>query len=311
MIKKILIGILSLLLIVFTLIFVFGYESDLTVDELKASYGQSPSEFIEIEGMQVHYRIEGSGPTLVLLHGTASSLHTWNGWAEVLQDSFRVVRMDLPAYGLTGPHPEAKYNITDYVDFVDRFLEALSIDEFALAGNSLGGGIAWNYAISHPEKVKQLILVDASGVPKNGSSPIVFRLAKNKILAPILKRITPKSFIQKNIEQVYFDDSKVTIDLVDRYYNFALRTGNRQAFIDRSRQVYTMEINNLKSIECPTLILWGQHDEWIPVEDAQVFKSEIKDSQLIIYENSGHVPMEEIPNETAQDAREFLNSKVK
>jgi pimeloyl-ACP methyl ester carboxylesterase len=113
------------------------------------------------------------------------------------------------------------------------------------------------------------------------------------------------------MEQVYFDDSKVTTDLVDRYYNFALRTGNRQAFIDRSRQVYRMEINNLKSIECPTLILWGQHDEWIPVEDAQVFKSEIKDSQLIIYENSGHVPMEEIPNETARDVKEFLISKVK
>lgn len=306
--KKVLIGSFAVLILIFTLIFAFGYASDLSVDELKPLYAQSPSQFIEVDGMKVHYRIEGQGTSLVLLHGTAASLHTWDGWTEALKDSFQIVRMDLPAYGLTGPHPDSKYDIKDYVDFVDHFLSKLGIDEFNLAGNSLGGGIAWNYTVTHPEKVKQLILVDASGVPKKGASPLIFRLAKNEVLAPILKKITPRLIIQKNMEQVYFDDSKISKALVDRYFELARREGNRQAFIDRSRHVNSMQLDDLNLINCPTLILWGRHDEWIPVADAEVFKSKIKNSQTRIYENAGHVPMEEIPNESAKDVRKFLNS---
>ncbi len=294
-------------LLLIAVIGIWGYASDLSVEELKEKYGQPPSQYLAMNGMEVHYRIEGQGDTLLLLHGTAASLHTWDRWAESLKSDFTIIRLDLPAFGLTGPHPEAKYSLEAYDSFVNDFMNALGAERFSIAGNSLGGAIAWHYAAQHPERMEKLILLDPSGLPKDGSTSLIFRLAKNPVSAALLKKLTPRSIIADNLKQVYHDDSKVTDELINRYRDMTRRTGNRQAFVDRANNTGGVDARALlESIQCPTLIQWGRHDTWIPVSDAALFESYIANSRSIIYENAGHVPMEEIPKETAADVRKFL-----
>lgn len=297
-------GSIGLIFITLAAIFFIMRTPDIPSEVIQKKYANSASQFIDINGLNTHYRQEGTGPHLLLLHGTASSLHTWDGWVSVLKNEFTITRLDLPAFGLTGAHPDGDYSMSFYTKFIDAFINQVGLDTVYLAGSSLGGGISWSYALEHPEKVKKLILIDASGYPSD-NRPFVFTLAQNPLTAGLLKSITPRSFIEKNINEVYYDDSKITSELIDRYYELALAPGNRQAFIDRARNKMNYEYNRIKEIKTPTLILWGKYDEWITVEDAYRFEDDIENSILKIYE-SGHVPMEENPITTALDTKEFI-----
>lgn len=280
-------------------------RTDIGVEELQAKYANAASRFIMLHGMRVHYRDEGAGPTLVLLHGTASSLHTWEGWASALQNDFRIVRMDLPGFGLTGPNATHDYSLPQYVDFLAAFADSLKLERFHLAGNSLGGEIAWHFALAQPARVKSMILLDAAGYPIT-RVPFAFTLARNPLTRFFTRWITPRSLVQKSLLDVYGDDGKVTEALVQRYYELTCRAGNRAAFIARARAFHVVEFERIKQILTPTLIQWGAQDEWIPVADAQRFVADIPNSELIIYEDAGHVPMEEIPEQTAHDAKNFM-----
>jgi pimeloyl-ACP methyl ester carboxylesterase len=297
-----------LILIMANLVF-FAVTGDIEIDTLKAKYANDESQFVEVDGMQVHYRDEGKGMPIVLIHGTASSLHTWDDWTSTLKKNYRVIRLDIPAFGLTGPNPSGDYRINAYSNFLNKFLLNLAIDSLYLAGNSLGGNIAWYYASEHPDKVKKLILVDPSGYPRNGEVPWIFKLARTPILNSIIRYITPRSIVEKNLQQVYFDDSKITESLIDRYYDLTLREGNRTAFIDRAKTDMKDDTNKLKKISAPTLIIWGDQDIWIPVSDGKRFTTDIPNAQLKVMENVGHVPMEEKPKESIHLMLDFIKQQ--
>ena len=300
---------LLILLGILLLVFLIVRNPDKSIEELKAIYTDDQSQWMDIDGLQVHYKKEGQGPAVVLIHGTGASLHTWDGWTEVLSDSFTVYRMDIPAFGLTGPALDVDYTIDAYVDFIKAFVTNHGIDSFSIAGNSLGGHIAWAYTVMHPDEVEKLILLDAAGYPHEGASTaLAFKIANNPILSPMMKHITPKSFIKKNMIQVYGDDSKISDELVTRYHDMTLRTGNRQAFIDRVHTHHEDISERIKEIECPTLIMWGTEDIWVNPEDAKQFDRDIKNSKLIMYDGVGHVPMEEAPEVTVGDVVAFLSS---
>jgi pimeloyl-ACP methyl ester carboxylesterase len=285
--------------------------SDISVEELKKEYANEHSKFIEIDGMQVHYRDEGQGSPIVLIHGTASSLHTWNDWTAALKKDHRVIRMDLPAFGITGPNKNADYSIKSYTQFLHQFMMKINVDTFHLVGNSLGGNIAWNYAAEYPEEIEKLILVDASGLPTNKPQPAIFKMAKTPFLSSLFLYVTPRFFIKKNMEEVYVDNTKLTDDLVTRYHKMALRTGNRQAFIDRAKIDFKLgvkaNLEKLKSVKTPTLLIWGAQDSWIPLDNGRRMDNLIPNSKLVILENSGHVPMEENPAESLAFLNAFLN----
>jgi len=305
--KRFLIGISILLLV---LIYKVSY-ADISLEELKKEYANEQSEFVEINGMQVHYRDEGNGFPIVLMHGTAASLHTYDAWTKQLSKEYRVIRLDLPAFGLTGPNKNADYSIESYTKFLSQFLEKIKVDKFYLAGNSLGGNIAWNYAAEYPEKVLKLILIDASGLPTFTPQPPIFKMAKTPILNSLFLHITPKFIIRKNIEQVYADKLKVTDALVTRYHKMSLRTGNRKAFIDRAKTDFNLaeKVNlvKLKSVKTTTLLIWGAKDTWIPLGNGKRMDSMLPNSKLVILKNSGHVPMEENPKESLEFLKSFLN----
>ncbi|MCB0565547.1 MAG: alpha/beta hydrolase [Phaeodactylibacter sp.] len=284
----------------------FHYHADLPLKELKARYTYSDSHFVEVQDMHVHYRRSGAGVPLLLIHGTGSSLHTWEGWTEELKEDFEIVSLDLPAFGLTGPHPKSNYSIPAYVDFLNEFVEAIGLDTFYLAGNSLGGFIAWEYALAHPDKARKLILVCSAGWPRQQALPLALRLGRTPVVKDIMKHVTPRPMFEKTLREVYFDDSKITDELVDRYFELFLHQGNRQAYIDRIAQPQEADPKRLAQLDIPVLIQWGVHDPWIPVSDAYLFLDVLPNARLIPYDNAAHVPMEEIPEQTAADARGFL-----
>lgn len=291
-----------------TIVFFFTmYRPDIPVDELKKKYAGPSSAFLPLDGMLVHYRIEGKGFPLVLIHGTSSSLHAWDAWSHILQNHFTVIRLDMPAFGLTGPNARHEYSINYYVTFLDSFLTKLGIDSFFLAGVSLGGHIAWQFAATHPQQVKKLILVAASGYPRE-ELPRLFRIARLPLLPHILRHFTPRYLVAKTLKEVYYNDSLVTDQHIDRHYELMLREGNRQAFLARMRYLHLDDHQKIKQISCPTFIMWGKHDTWIPLHHAYRFKQDISYSILKIYDKAGHVPNEEIPEQTAQDVLTFLTA---
>ena len=284
--------------------------ADISVEDLKKEYTNEQSQFIEVDEINVHFRDEGEGFPIVLIHGTAASLHTWDAWTDELKKTNRVIRMDLPAFGITGPNKNADYSIEAYTTFLQSFLEKIGLEKFHLAGNSLGGNIAWNYTADYPDKVEKLILLDSSGLPTNKSQPAIFKMAKTPLLNSLFLYITPRFLIKKNIEEVYEDDSKITDKLINRYHKMALRVGNRQAFIDRAKTDFKPDAianqNKLKSIQTPTLLIWGAKDLWIPLDNGIRMDRILVNSTLKVIENSGHVPMEENPIESLKLMNEFL-----
>lgn len=306
------ISLLSIGLLVVLLIFLFGYR-DIPLEDLKAKYAPSPSSFIIVDGMDVHFRDEGNANDsipIVLIHGTGSSLHTFNDWTTRLTDDYRVIRMDLPGYGLTGPFPHRNYSIGNYVNFIKNFLDKKGIRQCIIGGNSLGGHISWRFAAAFPNRVNKLILIDAAGYPfKPKSVPLAFRAAKIPLIKNIFTLITPKSVARKSIENVYADKSKVTKDLVTRYFELTLRPGNRQAFVDRfSAENDPEAYKQISGIAHPTLIIWGDQDLLIPIENAALFQRDLPNDTLVILENSGHVPMEENPKRSVEAVLSFLNT---
>ncbi|CAM4207780.1 alpha/beta fold hydrolase [Gillisia hiemivivida] len=305
------ISIFALLFIAVIIIF-FGHR-DIPLNELKAKYTNKASSFISMNGMDVHYRDEGDKADslpLVLIHGTASSLHTFDAWADSLKKTNRVIRMDLPGYGLTGPFLNGDYTIENYTAFLKDFLAALGIKKCVLAGNSLGGQIAWNFSLEQPDMVEKLILIDAAGYRLSSRSvPIAFKLAQVPVFRKLLTFITPRFLVRSSVENVYFDKSKVTDSLVDRFFELALREGNRQAFVDRFKvSKDTSVFTNIKEIQQPTLILWGAEDLLIPVENAYKFQEDLQNDTLVILEKTGHTPMEESPLKSLEPVIDFLKN---
>ena len=287
------------------------YEPDIPVDLLKAKYTNASSKFMDIDGMQVHYRVEGEGEPLVLIHGTGAMLQTWDAWVNLLSPHYKIIRMDIPAFGLTGPRADGVYNDSMYVNFIDQFVKKLGVDSFNLAGNSLGGLIAWKYAAAYPQKVKKLILVDPAGfheVNDKGGS-FIFKLARNwPNLTDLVSKIGTHYFIEHTLKEVYCDDSKITQQEKTMYAELNRREGNRHSFVERAKYVHQSSEDELKPITSPTLIMWGKEDVLIDVAEAEHFKK-IANSSLVVYDKVGHCPQEETSERSAADVMRFLIPK--
>lgn len=287
-------------------------EPDRSVEQLAARWAQPPSQFVAVGGMQVHLRDEGPREDplpIVLLHGTAASLHTWDGWTAVLSPHRRVIRFDLPGFGLTGPTPDGVYTIDRYVATVLQVMDALEVERFVLGGNSLGGYVAWATALSHPERVAGLVLVDAAGYRYESQSvPLAFTIARTPALGRLFEQVLPRPLIKSSLRNVYGDPSRVTPALIDRYFELATRAGNRQALLARFEQTQPGALaDRIPEIDVATLILWGANDRLIPVQFGERFAREIEGSRLVVLEGLGHVPQEEDPAATVQPVRDFLD----
>ncbi|MGQ0710337.1 MAG: alpha/beta fold hydrolase [Rhodoferax sp.] len=289
-----------------------SWHGDRSVAQLAPRWAQAPSVFIPVQGMQVHVRDEGPRDDphpLVLIHGTSDSLHTWQGWTEVLREQRRVIRFDLPGFGLTGPHPQDDYSIGAYVRFVLALLDQMGVRQAVLAGNSLGGQVAWSVAVAAPQRVRALVLVDAAGYAfKPESVPIGFLLARVPGVRDLTQCLLPRALVQASVRNVYAYPGRVTPALVDRYFELSLREGNRRALGLRMDERLAVNEQAIATLRTPTLILWGAQDRLIPVENGHRFARDIAASRLVVLDGLGHVPHEEDPLASLRPVREFLRS---
>ena len=306
----------SLLLLLAGLVFFFFaglvavWAPDAPVSALTPRWAQPPSRFLPVQGMQVHLRDEGprdDPAPIVLLHGTADSLHTWDGWSATLRTRRRVIRFDLPGFGLTGPNPQGDYSIDAYVRFVLAVLDQLGVRACVLGGNSLGGQIAWETAVVQPQRVLQLVLVDAAGYPLQSQSvPLAFRLARSHMAGVLLERILPRGLVSASLRNVVGDPTIVTPQLVDRYYAMALRAGNRRALLQRLSWASVDRSERVGHLRLPTLVLWGGRDRLIPVQIGQRFAHDIAGARLVVWPELGHLPQLEDPARTVLEVQQFL-----
>ncbi len=273
-------------------------------------YTNDQSRFLVIDNAMVHYRDEGEGPVLLLIHGAFSSLHTYDGWTKMLKRDFRVLRLDLPGFGLSGTSEDHEYGIEKYVHWINCFLDRMGAETCHIAGSSLGGWLSWEYARKHPDRVDKMILIGAAGYLDLKNIPLPFKMARTPFASKLAKFVLRKSVLEVFVKQVYGDPSKITPELVDRYFDLFSREGNPEAFFALVNGRFKDNTRHLKKIQQPTLILWGEKDEWLPLDNAYRFLADLPHAELIIYEDTGHVPMEEVPVISAKDVRKFLRQEV-
>lgn len=297
------------------------YRNDISRDEIDQKWATPESHFFKINGQNIHVRIMGQGDPIFLLHGSFSSLHTWENWQYELSPYFMTISLDFPGHGLTGPDELQRYTTKDYSHLVLSLAEKLGLEKFHVAGNSMGGAVALQMASTRPDKVLSLNLIDASGAPmppvrqledkeESQDKGLIFKLTSNPIFSKILLKCTPKFLFAMNMREVYFDSDKITTDKIDRYYELMLRDGNRKATLDRLSipRDYDFDFDVVKM---PTLIMWGKEDRWIPLKQAYLIEKAIPGSHLVIFDGAGHVPMEEIPTETVAEYLSFLGVEIR
>lgn len=298
---------------------------DIPVEALIPTYADTTSQFIDIDGMTVHVRDEGSGPALLLIHGTFSSLHTWDDWTTVLSETHRVVRLDLPGFGLTGPQPQGDYSTRATLHLIDSLRSVLGIETWTIGGNSLGGRIALDYARHYPNRTDALILVDAAAsfprdstqtAPRAASEerPLILRALANPVFRSAMSLLTPRFLFEHSLAGAYGDPSLMSDEVITRYYELLRREGNRAAFISRTDG---MRMNRdaltalpqplaLSDLPMPALILWGEKDTWIPKRVGERLHEVLPRSVLVFYPDAGHVPNEEIGSHSVKDVAAFL-----
>jgi pimeloyl-ACP methyl ester carboxylesterase len=318
-------GLLALIGLV-ALLAVGGYflmkRDDIPYQTLAATYESAASRYTDLPGgIRMHFRDEGDplAPTLLLIHGFSASLHTWEPWVERLATSdqrlndYRVISIDLPGHGLTRAPAGYQASIESFRDVVSEFVRTQGLERFALAGSSMGGNVAWEYALAHPEQVEALILVDASGWPETraeyAEDPAIFKLLRNPVAAPILRNLDNTQLIRQGLEASFSDQSLVTDAMVNRYADLSRAPGHRDIILQltlgfRARNYATAE--RLAALQMPVLVMTGAEDNLVPPDHARQFADAIPRAQFVSFEGTGHIPQEERPDESAMAVHEFL-----
>jgi pimeloyl-ACP methyl ester carboxylesterase len=297
-------------------------RADIPYESLATRYESAASRYVDLPGgVRMHYRDEGQGPVIVLIHGFSASLQTWEPWVQRLAtgsdriNDYRVITIDLPGHGLTRAPAGYQANMENYRDLLAAFVASQHLTSFALGGNSMGGNVAWEYALAHPDQVNALILVDAAGWPhtENETEPTIFKLLRNPVLGPLLRDLDNTTLTRQGLQDAFADPSHVDDAMVTRYTELSRAPGHREILVDlatgrNGRHPATAE--RLAALHMPTLILWGANDNLIPASDAQRFHDAIPGSQVVVWDHVGHVPQEESPDQSAMAVHEFLYAQT-
>lgn len=292
---------------------------DTDPQEMQAKYASDASRFADNgAGLRVHYRDEGDphGQTIIFVHGTNGSLHNWEPLVDRLGEDYRLISYTQPGHGLTGPHPHDDYSFAGMAEALDLVIAETGAERFALAGHSMGGWVAWRYALAKPDAIDALILIDAAGAPAAGGEeapapPLAFRLAAGPIGRFFMQRITPRGLVEKTAYAFVADPGAMDEASVDRYWELLRYPGNRRAAALRlAADRNPGHAARLSEITLPTLLLWGAQDRQTPVGMAQTFAARLPDARLAVYDGVGHLPMDEAPDRVAEDIDAFLRDRL-
>jgi len=277
---------------------------------LEAAYAGPASEFATVGGVRLHVRdsmpkAPPDTPTLVFLHGFGASLHTWEPWAQALSANYRVIRLDLPGAGLTGPDPLGDYSDERFNGLLTALLEQRGVAHATLVGHSMGGRLAWRYTVAQPRRVDRLVLVAPDGFASPG-----FEYGKPPAVSPLVRVMRwalPRAVVRMSLEPAYADKSRLSEETLTRYHDLLLAPGVRGAMITRMEQLVLQDpAPLLKGLATQTLLLWGEQDTLIPVSHAQDYLKLLHNARLAIVPGVGHLPQEEAPEASLALVRAFL-----
>jgi len=288
----------------------------ITRDEIVAKYADKDSRFVVLEGsdgIRVHYKDQGSGPAILLVHSSGGDLKDWDGWVKVLSKSYRVVRLDLPTFGLTGPVPSGNYSVDRYLMLVDALMDHLGIERFAIAGTSYGGLVAFRYAGTRTDRVTALVLQNSAGVEYGGKGGTTERVRNARPeFTPVVNTIESRgAFMRNGVNK----KSSITPELIQRktdYFNVIGR--DCEGFIGRNMYERGNPQRVLGHVRAPALVLWGGSSRALSPETAQIFVDALKNAksvQKIIYPHGAHFMHIEIPEDVAPDVKAFLDREVR
>ncbi len=308
--------ILGILAAILVLAFLALRTPDTDPAAMLVKYGGPPSRIVALaDDQRVHVRDEGprDAPVIMLLHGSNADLHTWQPWVDDLSRDYRIVRYDQIGHGLTGPALDGDLSPAAFAADVGEVADALGIERFVLAGNSMGGTVAVRYAMTNPERLLGLVLIDAGGAPverKDGGN-LAFAIAAMPVVNRLAGEITPRILVERSLSQSVSNQAIVTPEAVDRYWELARYPGNRDAMLERFAQQRTpFTPEQVRAIAVPTLVMWGQDDTIIPYEAAGWYMAHLRDATIASYPGIGHLPMEEAPERSVADLRGWLAEHV-
>lgn len=314
MIKLALLSLLTLslvLLLAALAAFLWLRAPDLPAAELEARWATPADRYLALgEGLRLHYRDEGpaDAPLLVLLHGYGDSYATWEGWAAALRATHRVISLDLPGHGLTAAPEGTVLDRAAQARLVAAFADKLKLPPYVVAGNSMGGGVAWQLALQAPQQLRGLVLVDAAGWPMPAGTPsLAFRILAHPWGRALLARIDNRPLIRQGLTAQVGDEALITDELVDRWALYQRYPGHRPILMSAApgaQAPATAEL--LAGIHLPTLVLHGQVDPILPLEHGRRFAAAIAGAELIVYPGVGHLPQREIPQRSAADVAAFV-----
>jgi pimeloyl-ACP methyl ester carboxylesterase len=290
---------------------------DIPYATLENKYADADSHFVDLPGgLHVHYEDTGEAglPVLVLLHGFGDSYTSWDGWVRALRGRYRLIALDFPGHGLTRAPVGFRLQGSALADLVDAFAGALALPRFAVAGNSMGGGVAWQLAVRHPDRIDALILLDAAGWAAEkppAKLPLAFRILKYPLGRALLRNIDNRPLIDEGLKKDVHDPRVITPAFVDRWAEFQRAPGHRAILMD-------IDIGGLASatpallagIRVPTLVINGADDILVEPASAHKFAAAIPGAQVLIYPDVGHLPQIEIPERSAADVAAFLQAHV-
>lgn len=265
------------------------------------------ARYADAAGWRVRYVRKGQGSPVLLLHGIASSIYTWSEVLPELALDHDVVALDFPGHG--GSEVRPALSPAELVRVVDSFAVGLGLRRFDLVGHSLGGAIASVTAARDPARVRRLVLIDAAGF----NLALADRPAMLRLVAAVPPRVfevlpLKRPAVALSLRQVFHDGSRLTPERVDEYVAPALRPGASAALRSLLSSRDEMGVPGLIArIRTPTLILWGRHDRWIDVSQADLFLSAVPGSRKVVFEDCGHMPHEERPADVSRLLREFLS----
>lgn len=284
------------------------YAPDLCRTDLEARYAGPPSSFVVADGVRVHLRDTGprGAPVIIMLHGFGASLHTWEAWAQALSADYRVIRFDLPGFGLTGADPTGDYTDARTMEVLTALMDRLRVRRAVLVGNSMGGRIAWSFAARHPARVARLVLISPDGFASAGMA--YGRTADVPMTAGLLPYMLPTPLLRLNLAAAYGDPQRLSEEAVARYRDMILAPGVREAVLARMQQMVLQDpVPILRQVHVPVLLLWGEKDGVIPIRHAADYLAALPDARLVALPGLGHVPQEESPAEALEPVKKFLS----
>lgn len=301
--------------------------------EVVTRHADAASRFVELDSVKVHYKDEGEGPAILLVHGTFGDLADWDGWVKVLKTQYRVVRLDLPAFGLTGAIPSGNYSVERKHLVIDALMDHLGIERFAIAGVSYGGLVAFRYAATRTERITALVLANSAGIQfgqrparpeaiASGVRPAVAAAASavpaaaasapayNITTDPVVRYSDAQNFLRFLLN----DSPLITPALIQRKLDFTNTAGRLEESVASVRfyERGTPE-RVLAHVRAPALVLWGGAGQALSARTADAFLDAMKNAKVkekILYPEGGHIINLQRPEETVRDVKTFLDRYI-